>query len=88
MDGLRQLLNEWDFIGVRDLSAHDDEYDCLLGLRYEEGLAQGLFRGEVGSANLLAEAGLGRRPAVVPGWCPVPLGRLGAENQVAGSSGG
>jgi hypothetical protein len=24
-------LNEWDFIGVRDLSAHEDEYDCLLG---------------------------------------------------------
>jgi len=28
---LRLLLNEWDFIGVRDLSAHDDEYDCLVG---------------------------------------------------------
>jgi hypothetical protein len=21
----------WDFIGVRGLSAHDDEYDCILG---------------------------------------------------------
>ncbi|WP_211588986.1 hypothetical protein [Allorhizocola rhizosphaerae] len=28
---LRQMLNEWDFIGVREFSAHDDEYDCLLG---------------------------------------------------------
>lgn len=31
MDELRQLLNDWDPIGVRNLSAHDDEYDCLLG---------------------------------------------------------
>src|SRR5262249_15593338 len=31
IDELRQLLNEWDPICVRDLSAHDDEYDCLLG---------------------------------------------------------
>jgi hypothetical protein len=31
MDELRQLLNDWDPIGVRDISAHDDEYDCLLG---------------------------------------------------------
>lgn len=31
MDELRQMLNEWDFIGVGDLSAHDDEYDCLIG---------------------------------------------------------
>jgi hypothetical protein len=25
------MLNEWDFIGVGELSPHDDEYDCLLG---------------------------------------------------------
>jgi hypothetical protein len=31
MDELRQLLNDWDFIGVGECSAHDDEYDCLLG---------------------------------------------------------
>ena len=31
MDDLRRLLNDWDLIGVRDFSAHDDEYDCLLG---------------------------------------------------------
>jgi hypothetical protein len=31
IDELRQLLNESDFIGVRDISAHDDEDDCLLG---------------------------------------------------------
>ena len=28
---LRRMLNEWDFIGVREFSTHDDEYDCLLG---------------------------------------------------------
>ena len=27
---LRELLNDWDFIGVRDISAHEDEYDCLV----------------------------------------------------------
>ena len=31
MDELRHLLNEWDFIRVRDLNVDDDEYDCLLG---------------------------------------------------------
>lgn len=31
MGALRHLLNEWDFIGVRELSADDDEYDCLVG---------------------------------------------------------
>jgi hypothetical protein len=25
------MLNEWDFIGVREFYAGDDEYDCLLG---------------------------------------------------------
>lgn len=25
------MLNEWDFIGVEEISIHDDEYDCLLG---------------------------------------------------------
>jgi hypothetical protein len=30
MDVLRQLLNDWDPIGVRDFSALDDEYDCVL----------------------------------------------------------
>lgn len=30
MDGLRRLLNEWDFLGVRFAGIHD-EYDCLLG---------------------------------------------------------
>ncbi|MFV2008495.1 MULTISPECIES: hypothetical protein [unclassified Micromonospora] len=28
---LRQMLNEWDSIGVGELYASDDEYDCLLG---------------------------------------------------------
>jgi hypothetical protein len=28
---LRHPLNEWDFIGVRDLNVDGDEYDCLLG---------------------------------------------------------
>jgi hypothetical protein len=85
---LRQLLEEWDFVGVRDFSAHDDEYDRLLGPRHEEGLVQGPFRGEVGPANSSAVAGLGRRSAVVLGWCPVSPGRLAGENQVAGSTGG
>jgi hypothetical protein len=31
MDELRELLNEWDLIGVRELSIHNDEHDCLLG---------------------------------------------------------
>jgi hypothetical protein len=31
MQDLRWMLNEWDFIGVREFCAHDDEYDCLLG---------------------------------------------------------
>ena len=28
---LRRMLNEWDFIGVMEFYAGDDEYDCLLG---------------------------------------------------------
>jgi hypothetical protein len=31
MAELRQMLNEWDFIGVGDINANDDEYDCLIG---------------------------------------------------------
>lgn len=31
MNELRELLNEWDLLGVRDLFVHDDEYDCLVG---------------------------------------------------------
>jgi hypothetical protein len=31
MKDLHRMLNEWDFIGVGEFSAHDDEYDCLLG---------------------------------------------------------
>jgi hypothetical protein len=29
--GIRQLLNEWDFIGVYDPEINIDEYDCLIG---------------------------------------------------------
>jgi hypothetical protein len=28
---LRQLLNEWDFIGVYDPDTNVDEYDCMIG---------------------------------------------------------
>lgn len=28
---VRQMLNEWDFIGVGKFYTGDDEYDCLLG---------------------------------------------------------
>ena len=27
---LRQLLNEWDFIGVFDAETNFDEYDCMI----------------------------------------------------------
>jgi hypothetical protein len=29
--GIRQLLNDWDFIGVYDPEINVDEYDCLIG---------------------------------------------------------
>ncbi|WP_326550606.1 hypothetical protein [Micromonospora sp. NBC_01813] len=28
---LRQMLNDWNYLGVGELYAGDDEYDCLLG---------------------------------------------------------
>ena len=31
MKQLHRMLNDWDFLGVGQLSAHEDEYDCLLG---------------------------------------------------------
>lgn len=31
MNDLRRMLNDWDFIGVGEFTAGDDEYDCLLG---------------------------------------------------------
>lgn len=29
-DELRDLLNEWDFVGVFDAGVNTDEYDCLI----------------------------------------------------------
>ena len=31
MHEIRQLLNEWDFIGVYDPDTNFDEYDCMIG---------------------------------------------------------
>jgi hypothetical protein len=31
LDELRLLVNEWDPVGLIDLGAPGDEYDCLLG---------------------------------------------------------
>ena len=31
VDELRELLNHWGLLSVRDLTVADDEYDCLLG---------------------------------------------------------
>jgi hypothetical protein len=41
MGEVRQLLNEWDFIGIGDFGP-DDEYDCLLGPLYLDRRARGL----------------------------------------------
>jgi hypothetical protein len=30
-DELRDLLNDWDFIGVFDPETNVDEYDCMIG---------------------------------------------------------
>jgi hypothetical protein len=46
MKQLRRMLNEWDFHGVGQFSAHDDEYDCLLGPLLTR-LAAGAEVGEV-----------------------------------------
>ena len=45
---LRELLNEWDLIGVREISVHDDEYDRLLSLMLTR-LASGADAGELAS---------------------------------------
>lgn len=44
-DNLRYLLNEWDPIGVADLSP--DEYDCMLAPLFQR-LHRGTTRAEIG----------------------------------------
>ena len=37
MAELRQMLNEWDFIGVFDPEINTDEYDCMIREVYDAG---------------------------------------------------
>ena len=46
VDGIRQLLNEWDFIGVYNPRSNIDEYDCMISPLLAK-LAGGADRNEI-----------------------------------------